>query len=96
MFDGGIFWMIMGALFVLLGVGASIWAKDLGLIMTKTKWTLSIVWYLLLLLTVAAPMTALAENESVAAFRMMLVLIVITVITGVALLRYLTYKPKVK
>lgn len=96
MFDGGLFWMIMGALFVLLGVGASVWAKDLGLNMTKLKWTLSAIWYLLLLLTVAAPMTALAENESVAAFRLMLVLVVITVITGVALLRFLTYKPKVK
>lgn len=96
MFDGGLFWIIMGALFVLLGVGASIWAKDLGLVMTKFKWTLLVLWYLLLLLTIAAPMTALAENESVAAFRLMLVFVVITVISGVALARYLTYKPKVK
>ena len=43
MFDGGFFWMIMGALFVLLGVGATIWAKDLELNMTKGKWTLSII-----------------------------------------------------
>ena len=96
MFDGGFFWMIMGALFVLLGVGSTIWAKDLELNMTKGKWTLSIIWYLLLLLTVAAPLTALAENESVAAFRMMLVMVVITVISGVGLVRYLKYKPKVK
>ena len=96
MFDGGFFWMIMGALFVLLGVGATIWAKDLELNMTKGKWTLSIIWYLLLLLTVAAPLTALAENESVAAFRMMLVMIVITVVSGAGLVRYLKYKPNVK
>lgn len=92
MFDGGLFWMIMGALFVLVGVGSVIWAKDLGLNMTKLKWTLTILWYMLLLLTVAAPMTALAENESTAAFRMLLVLLVITVVTGVGLVRYLMYK----
>ncbi len=93
MFSGGFFWMIMGALYVLLGVGAPIWAKDLGLHMTKGKWSLAIVWYLLLLLTVAAPLTALAENEGVAAFRMMMVLVVITAISGAGLARYLMHKP---
>lgn len=93
MFSGGFFWMIMGALYVLFGIGAPIWAKDLGLHMTKGKWSLSIVWYLLLLLTVAAPLTALAENERVAAFRMMMVMVVITVISGAGLVRYLMHKP---
>lgn len=96
MFDGGFFWMIMGALFVLLGIGAPIWAKDLGFVMTKVKWTISIIWYLFLLLTIAAPLTALAENEAQAAFRMGLVLLVITVVTGVGLFRYLKHVPKTK
>jgi len=93
MFDGGFFWMIMGALYVLLGVSAPLWAKDLGLNMTKGKWALSIFWYLFLLLSVAAPLTALAENEGVAAFRMVMVLGVITIISGAGLVRYLMYKP---
>jgi len=85
--------MIMGALYVLMGVSAPIWVKDLGLQMTKGKWAMSILWYLFLLLSVAAPLTALAENEGVAAFRMVMVLGVITVISGAGLVRYLMYKP---
>ena len=35
MFQGALFWMIMGALSVLIGIGAVIWAKDLGF---KMNW----------------------------------------------------------
>lgn len=95
MVDSGLFWMIMGALFVLVAVGVPIWMKDNGILMNKLKWTLLIIWYLFVLLSVSAPLTAFAENESVAGYRMALVLGVISIITGVGLWRYLL-KARVK
>ena len=89
MFDGPIFWMIMGALFVLVAVGIPLWMIDKGIVMNKVKWTLLIIWYLFLLLTVSAPLTAFAENEAVAGYRMALVFGVVAIISGVGLWRYL-------
>ena len=89
MFGGGLFWMIMGALFVLIGVSAPIWMKDLNIKMTKVRWGLLIIWYMFVLLTVATPMTLIAENEGVAGFRMGMIFFVIAIVSGVALWRYL-------
>lgn len=89
MFEGGFFWMIMGALFVLVGVSAPIWMKDLRIKMNKVRWTLLILWFLFVLLTVASPMTLIAENEVVAGYRIGMIFLVIAIISGVALWRYL-------
>ena len=89
MFEGGLFWMIMGALFVMVGVSAPIWMEDLKIKMNKVRWTLVILWYMFVLLTVASPMTLIAENEAVAGYRMGMLFLVIAIITGVALWRYL-------
>lgn len=89
MFEGGFFWMIMGALFVLVGVSAPIWMKDLRIKMNKVRWTLLVIWYLFVLLTVASPMTLIAENEVVAGYRIGMIFLVIAIISGVALWRYL-------
>ena len=84
MFQGALFWMIMGALSVLIGIGAVIWAKDLGFKMNWFKWVLVVLWYLLLLLTVASPFTLIGENEAVAGYRIIPFLLVPTIILGVA------------
>lgn len=89
MFQGGLFWMIMGALLVLVGVSAPIWMKDLKIKMNKVRWTLLVIWYLFVLLTVASPMTLIAENEVVAGYRIGMIFLVISIISGVALWRYL-------
>lgn len=89
MFEGGLFWMIMGALFVLVGVSAPIWMEELKIKMNKVRWTLLILWYMFVLLTVASPMTLIAENEAVAGYRMGMLFLVIAIVTGVALWRYL-------
>ena len=44
MFQGELFWMVMGALSVLIGIGATMWAKDLGLKMNWYKWVLVVAW----------------------------------------------------
>ena len=89
MFQGGLFWLIMGALSVLVGVSATLWAKDLGLKMNGFKWVLVALWYLLLLVTVASPFTLIGENEAVAGYRIIPFLLVPTVVLGVALWRFL-------
>ena len=94
MFSGGLFWMIMGALSVLVAVGAVYWAKDLGLKMTWWKWVLALVWYLVLMLTVAAPLTLVGENEPGAGLRLLPFLVVLTIVLGVGLWRLLLLKPK--
>ena len=53
------------------------------------KWLLAILWYALLNISVAVPMTFVGENESGAAVRTFLPLRVITIITGVGLWRVL-------
>jgi len=94
MFEGDLFWMIMGALSVLVGISATIWAKDLGLKMNWFKWVLVVLWYLLVWLTVASPLTLIGENEAGAGYRIIPFLLVPTVILGVALWRYLKFEPK--
>ena len=94
MFQGELFWMVMGALSVLIGIGATLWAKDLGFKMNWFKWVLVVIWYLFLLLTVASPFTMIGENEAVAGFRIIPFLVVPTVVLGVALWRYLKFEPK--
>jgi hypothetical protein len=94
MFQGEIFWMIMGALSVLVGIGAVLWAQDLGLKMNWFKWVLVVLWYLLLWLTVASPLTLIGENEAAAGLKIIPFLVVPTGVLGVALWRYLKFEPK--
>ena len=94
MFQGELFWMVMGALSVLIGISATLWAKDLDLKMNWFKWVLVVLWYLLLLLTVASPFTMIGENEAVAGYRIIPFLLVPTIVLGVGLWRYLKFEPK--
>lgn len=96
MFEGGLFWMIMGALFVLVGISAPIWMKDLKIMMNKVRWTLLILWYLFVLLTIATPLTLIAENEAVGGFRIGMIFLVLAIISGVALWRYLLTVGRIK
>lgn len=95
MFQGGIFWMIMGALSVLVAIGATLWAKDLGLKMNWLRWVLVVAWYLLLMLTVASPFTLIGENEAAAGLRIIPFMLVPTIILGVGLWRLLKVEPRI-
>ncbi len=89
MFSGGFFWFVMGMVMVLVAVSAVLWAKDLGLKMNWWKWLIAAIWYGLLAVSVAAPMTILGENEPNAAFRIFIPMIVVTIILGVVVWRVL-------
>lgn len=96
MFQGALFWMIMGALTVLVGASAKTWAEDLRLKMTWFKWVLAALWYLLVWLTVATPFTLAGENEASAGLRILPFLLIPTIVLGVALWRFLQVEPKEK
>lgn len=89
MFSGGIFWFIMGMIFILVAVGARAWAEALRLKMTWWKWLFALIWYAILNFTVAGPMTFLGENEGEAAGKLFLFSLVGTIILAVALWRIL-------
>ena len=89
MFGGGLFWFVLGIIFVLVAAGAKTWAEDLRLKMNWWKWTLIGLWYILLNFTLAVPFTLWGENESQGGLVTLLFLGVITIILGVALFGYL-------
>lgn len=89
MFTGGVFWFVMGILFVLVVVGAKLWAEDLGLKMAWWKWLLVLLWYGLLNLTLASSFTLWAEAETRAGTATLLFFGLITIIAGVGLWRLL-------
>ena len=89
MFEGSLFWFVMGMLFVLVAVGARAWARSLGLKMRWWKWLLTAAWYGMLLMTVSVPMTLTGESEGSAGLRIFVGMVVVTVILGVGLARLL-------
>ena len=91
--DSAIFWMVMGALSVLVGISATYWAKDLGFKMNWFKWVLVVLWYLFFWLTVASPFTLIGENEATAGLKIIPFLLVPLVVFGVIIWRYLKFDP---
>jgi len=87
MFSGGFFWFGMGAVFVVVVLGARAWAEDLGLSMSWWKWLLALAWYALLNFTLALGFTFIGEGETGAGWRFLAFLGVITAILGVGLAR---------
>jgi hypothetical protein len=88
-FTTGTFWFIMGILSVGVFAGAKILFEERGFAMSWWKWTLVVVWWLLLFVTAAAPMTLLAEREPKGAWGTLGIFGVLTVVLGVGLWRVL-------
>ena len=91
-FNSGIFWFLMGALFVLVAAGFRAFAKDRGWIISWLKGALAIVWYCLFILTFYAWGTLIGENEGVAGFRILILGLVICLVSGVFLWRWMAAK----
>lgn len=58
-----LFWMVLGAIQVLVFAGANEWAKHYRLNMNWWKWALAGGWWFSFALTVAGAFTLLGENE---------------------------------
>lgn len=91
-----VFWIIMGLLYALIGYGATLWAKDLGLKMTWWKWILFWIWFLLLSLSIAGGFTLIGENEMEAGLYFLGVSLFICIVLGVILWRILTVGRNIK
>ena len=88
-FTSGLFWFVMGILFVGVALGFWAWTREWGLVMKWWKWLLALLWWVLLNITIASPFTLLAEDEGTGALGVFGILAVITIILGVGLWRLL-------
>lgn len=82
--------LIIGLVTVPLGMGAVALAKDLKLKMNWWKWTLSGLWYFILLFCIYADFTFMGEGEVSAGWKMLLFQGVILMVLGVGLGRLLS------
>ena len=82
-------WMFVGAVSVLVVLGAKEWFKDADITMTWWKWLIGVVWYIILMMGLAAPFTLMGEGEAGAGWKMLLFTIPVLVITGFAVYRIL-------
>ena len=84
---GPLFWIVMGALYVLIARSAVIWAKDAGLKMNWWKWTLAAIWFIILNMTIAGATTLWGEDEPRAGNYFLGVFGVVCIVAGVGLWR---------
>jgi len=89
-FDGPIFWIIMGMVYCVVICSSVVWAKDLGLKMSVVKWLVLFIWFGLLSAGIGAGFTLMGENEMRAGVFLLGIIIVICTILGVALWRWLS------
>lgn len=84
-----VFAFIVGLLTGLVIMGARTWAVDLGLKMNWWKWSLAILWYLMLNFSVLLAFTMIGEGEKSAGLKMLLFFGIILIILAVGLARLL-------
>ena len=84
-----VFAFVVGLLTGAVVVGATSWAKSLGLRMSWWRWLLSALWYILLLFLLFAGFTFMGEGEVAAGWRTIGISVVLMVILGAGLARIL-------
>jgi hypothetical protein len=80
-----LFWIVMGVIYTIVAISARYWAKDLALQMNWWKWTLVIIWFVLLNITIAAGTTLIGENEQRAGLYFLGVFGTLFIVLGVGL-----------
>ncbi|GLO63519.1 hypothetical protein MACH09_40270 [Vibrio sp. MACH09] len=86
-----LFWMLLGALQVLVFAGANKWAEQFNLGMNWWKWLIAGGWWFSLLLTIAGAFTLLGENEGLAGWYFLGFVGSVLIILGAMLLRIFIY-----
>jgi len=84
-----LFWIIMGGLYTVFIIGLAMWLKDMKVKMNWWKWSLTLLWFILLSITVAGGFTLIGENELRAGLLFMAVAGAVIIVAGVALGRFL-------
>lgn len=86
---GPLFWIIMGVLYCFMFYGAKLWFEDTKIVMTKRKWALLLIFFLLMNITIGGGTTLIGEGEQRAGIYFMGIGTVVCTIAGVGLWRYL-------
>jgi hypothetical protein len=94
-FNSGIFWFLMGILFVLAAAGFRAFARDRGWRISWWKAVLAIAWYGLLMLSFYAWGTLVGENEGVAGFRILVLGLFICAVTGIILWKLMAVRKRI-
>ena len=84
-----VIWILIGAISVLVVLGAIEWFKDAGIVMNWWKWLIAAIWYILTLMGLAAPFTLMGEGESAAGWRLLLFSVPVLIILAFIVLRIL-------
>ena len=89
-------WLFVGAVSVLVVMGAKEWFKDAAITMSWWKWLIGVVWYIIAMMTLAAPFTLMGEGEVGAGWKMLLFSLPVIIITGFAVYRILKIESEKK
>lgn len=82
-------WVLVGAVSVLVVLGAIEWFKDAGIVMNWWKWLIGVLWYILTLMGLAAPFTLMGEGESGAGWKLLLYSLPVLIILAFVVFRIL-------
>lgn len=84
-----LFWIVMGVLYTGFIFGMAAWFKDQNIKMNWWKWSLVILWFILLSIIIAGGFTLIGENEMRAGLLFMAVPGAVIIVAGLALGRFL-------
>lgn len=92
-FESGLFWFLMGIVFVLVAAGFKAFADDRGWVITWWKALLGVIWYGIFSVSFLAWGTLIGESEGGAGFKVFLLGMFISLILGVGLWRLFSLDP---
>jgi len=82
-------WMFIGAVSVLVVLGAKEWFKDAAISMSWWKWLIVTIWYIFFMMLLAVPFTFMGEAEVGAGWKMLLFSLPVFIISGFVVYRIL-------
>lgn len=88
---GPLFWIILGLLYAFIIYAAKIWFEDLKIKMNPLKWTLVLLFFILINVVIGGAFTLIGEDEQHAGIYFLGIGLVFCFILGVGLWRYLKW-----
>ncbi len=88
---GPLFWIILGLLYAFNFYTARFWFKDFKIKMNRIKWVLVLFYFIILNIIIGGGFTLIGEDEQHAGIYFMGIGIVVCMIAGVGLWRYLKF-----
>ena len=82
-------WMFVGAVSVLIVLGAKEWFTEKGINMSWWKWLIAVIGYIMMMMGLAAPFTLMGEGETGAGWKMLLFSVPLIIILAFVIYRLL-------